>query len=161
MISVCTFESPTNYAEQRVLADGLAQKSHCTDRSARSSSSLVALALKKITGISCLVSLKRRCNSNPSIFGIRTSSMSSGAPQWLFPDRVHVRLLVSSIWQHARMQVFTFFIKSAREGFPSFHVSPNRKSTSEISLGVQTFLAFLNSNERAMAFASFSLKATL
>src|ERR1700691_5672397 len=89
------------------------------------------------------------------------SSMSSGAPSWLFPNRAHVRRLVSSIWQHARMQVFTFFIKSARDGFPSFHVSPNRKSTSEISLGVQTFLAFLNSNERAMAFASFSLKATL
>src|SRR6201987_341816 len=59
------------------------------------------------------------------------------------------------------MQVLTFFIKSAREGFPSFHVSPNRKSTSEISLGVQTFLAFLNSNERPMAFASFSLKGNL
>src|ERR1700719_1734305 len=88
-----------------------------------------------------------------------SSSMSSGA--WLFSNRAHVPLLVSSIWQHARMQVFTFFIKSAREGFPSFHVSPHRKSTSEISLGVQTFLAFLNSNERAMALASFSLKATL
>jgi hypothetical protein len=61
------------------LMTGLRRNATAPDCSARFSSSSVAWALKKTTEYAAWFSLGRCCNSKPSIFGIRTSSIRQAA----------------------------------------------------------------------------------
>src|ERR1700752_698124 len=61
------------------LCPGLRKNATAPERSAWSSSSLPAWALKKITGILDLISLRRRCSCKPFRFGMRTSRITQEA----------------------------------------------------------------------------------